>query len=136
MRNPAAVLALAALSCTATTTPQPSPATAVPAETTPVATTTTTSTTTTPAPSAPEVDHEGDSPQSAVAVPKDAPDGGVRFENEWIYGRFGRFRRHGGGTGVLENRRYDIVDVELADGTRHKVYFDITENWNAWQPPQ
>src|SRR6476469_1171524 len=64
-----------------------------------------------PVPAAPALsasdlrDHEGDSPETAVAVPADAPDDGVRFENEWIFGRVGRFRRLSQGTGVLTGRR-------------------------------
>ncbi|HEX8152029.1 MAG TPA: hypothetical protein VF698_02835 [Thermoanaerobaculia bacterium] len=75
------------------------------------------------------VDHEGDSPQTAVSVPENAPDGGVDFENRWIYERYGRFRRSGGGTGVVEGRRYNVVKIELPDGEKKTVYFDITENW-------
>jgi hypothetical protein len=90
-----------------------------------------------PVPSAGDlVDHAGDSPQTAISVPADAPDGGVDFENRWIFERFGRFRRNGGGTGTLEGRRYNIVKIELANGERQTVYFDITENWAKWQPPE
>jgi len=80
------------------------------------------------------VDHEGDSTETAVAVPADAPEGGVPFENDWIYDRVGRFRRWSHGTGVLNGRRYDVIEVETANGDRRKVYFDITENWNNWKP--
>ena len=79
-------------------------------------------------------DHAGDSTDTAVEVPGDAPDGGVTFENEWIFDRFGRFRRRGGGTGVLNGRRYNIVKIELANGDERTVYFDITKNWNNWKP--
>lgn len=82
------------------------------------------------------VDHAGDSTETAVEVPADAPEGGVDFENRWIFNRFGRFRRRGGGTGVLNNRRYDVVKIELPSGDLKQVYFDITENWNRWTPPK
>ena len=75
------------------------------------------------------VDHAGDSPETAIAVPADAPDGGVEFENEWIFDRYGKFRRSGGGTGTLEGRRYNVVKIELPDGGKQTVYFDITELW-------
>ncbi len=75
-------------------------------------------------------DHAGDSTDTAVEVPADAPDGGVQFENEWIFNRFGRFRRRGGGTGVQNGRRFNVVKIELANGAAKTVYFDITENWN------
>lgn len=97
---------------TATATPAPPPTPALPAPTT-----------------GDFVDREGDSPQTAVAVPANAPNGGVDFQNRWIYERYGRFRRNGGGTGVLEERRYNIVKIELPDGSRKTVYFDITEMW-------
>jgi hypothetical protein len=75
------------------------------------------------------IDHSGDSLMTAIAVPADAPDGGVDFQNNWIFDRYGRFRRTGGGTGSSEGRRYNVVKIELASGERKTIYFDITENW-------
>ena len=74
-------------------------------------------------------DHWGDSTTTAVAVPAEAPNGGVTFENEWIFHRFGRFRKKFAGTGSQEGRRYDVVKIELSDGSEKTVYFDITEIW-------
>ncbi len=82
------------------------------------------------------IDHEGDSVETADSVPADAPGEGVKFENDWIYDRVGRFRRLSHGTGMLNGRRYDVIEVETPNGDRHKFYFDITENWNRWKPPQ
>jgi hypothetical protein len=82
------------------------------------------------------VDHAGDSVETAVAVPADAPKDGFDFENEWIYDRIGRFRREAGGTGQLNGRRYDVIDVITPKGDKHKFFFDITEAWNNWKPPQ
>ena len=81
-------------------------------------------------------DHAGDSTETAIEVPQIAEDGGVPFENEWIFNRYGRFRRNGGGTGALNGRRYNVVKIELANGDKKTVYFDITENWKAWTPPK
>jgi hypothetical protein len=75
------------------------------------------------------VDHSGDSLMTAIAVPADAPDAGVDFQNNWIFDRYGRFRRTGGGTGSSEGRRYNVVKIELTNGERKTIYFDITENW-------
>jgi hypothetical protein len=75
------------------------------------------------------VDHWGDSPQTAVSVPADAPEGGADFENNWIFEQYGRFKRNGGGTGTLEGRRYNVVKIELESGEKKAVYFDITELW-------
>lgn len=80
------------------------------------------------------VDHEGDSTDTAVVVPKDAPDE-ARFENDWIFDRIGRFRRVSQGTGTLNGRRYDVIDVETPAGDKRKFYFDMTEHWNNWKPP-
>lgn len=74
-------------------------------------------------------DHWGDSPQTAVPVPADAPDGGADFENHWIFEQYGRFKRGGGGTGTLEGRRYNVVKIELANGEKKTIYFDITDLW-------
>jgi hypothetical protein len=76
------------------------------------------------------VDRSGDSVETAVAVPADAPNGGINFENQWLFDRFGRFRRTFGGTGTANGRRYDVVKIELPNGEKKTVYFDITENWN------
>lgn len=81
------------------------------------------------------VDRLGDSVETAVTVPKDAPNEGIDFENNWIYDRYGRFRRHSWGVGHAGDRRIETVEIELPDGSLHKVYFDVTENWNAWKPP-
>ena len=97
---------------------------------------------TTPPPPPPAVsasaleDHAGDATETAIEVPHDAKNGGVDFENEWIFNRFGRFRRRGGGTGVLTGRRYNVVKIDLPSGEQKTVYFDVTENWNSWTPSQ
>jgi hypothetical protein len=123
MKN-AAVYSIVILSAVSacTTTPPPSAAPQAPAVSA------------APRPASELVDHAGDSTDTAVSVPADAPDGGVTFENNWIYDRIGRFRRLSHGTGVLNGRRYDVIEVENPAGDKHKFFFDITENWNAWKP--
>jgi lipoprotein-anchoring transpeptidase ErfK/SrfK len=82
------------------------------------------------------VDHTGDSPETAVTVPADAPNEGIDFQNNWIYDRYGRFRRAGGGIAHAGEgsalRRYEVVKIELADHTERTIYFDITENEKTW----
>jgi hypothetical protein len=117
-----AVAATAVLGGCATPVPKPVVVTPAPA---PVAT-----------PASALVDHAGDSIETAVEVPADAPDEGIRFQNNWMYDHFGTFRRLGGGTGNAAGRRYDVIDIELKNGEKHKVFFDITENWNRWTPPK
>lgn len=80
-------------------------------------------------------DLAGQSLDTAVEVPADAPNDGFDWENEWIYNRYGRFRRTGGGMGNQGGRKYDQVNIELADHTMRQVFFDITENWKNWKPP-
>jgi hypothetical protein len=87
-------------------------------------------------PAAAMADVAGESIEAAVTVPADAPNGGVDFENNWMFDRFGRFRRDSGGTGMLNDRRYDVLTIELPNGDRKTVYFDITENWKRWSPPR
>jgi hypothetical protein len=79
-------------------------------------------------------DLAGESLEAAVVIPADAPNGGIDFENNWLFERYGRFRRDAGGTGALNGRRYDVVKIELPDGEKKTVYFDITENWAHWSP--
>ena len=82
------------------------------------------------------VDHTGDSPETAVVVPTDAPNEGIDFQNNWIFDRYGRFRRAGGGIAHAGEgsalRRYEVVKIELADHSERTVYFDITENEKTW----
>jgi hypothetical protein len=82
------------------------------------------------------VDHTGDSPETAVVVPADAPNEGIDFQNNWIFDRYGRFRRAGGGIAHAgegsATRRYEVVKIELADHSLRTVYFDITENEKTW----
>jgi hypothetical protein len=82
------------------------------------------------------VDHTGDSPETAVTVPTDAPNEGIDFQNNWIFDRYGRFRRQGGGIAHAGDgsalRRYEVVKIELADHSERTVYFDITENEKTW----
>jgi hypothetical protein len=82
------------------------------------------------------VDHTGDSPETAVMVPANAPNEGIDFQNNWIFDRYGRFRRAGGGIAHAGEgsalRRYEVVKIELADHSERTVYFDITENEKTW----
>jgi len=117
MRRSLLAAALVAAACSSA--PTPKPAAAVPAA----------------VPVAALADRAGDSTETAVSVPADAPNEGVDFENRWIYERFCRFRRHEYGMGHAGDRRYDVITVELPDGSLHKVFFDITEMWNNWKPP-
>jgi hypothetical protein len=82
------------------------------------------------------IDHSGDSPETAVTVPSDAGNEGIDFQNNWIFDRYGRFRRVGGGIAHagegLATRRYEVVKIELADHSERTVYFDITENEKTW----
>lgn len=128
MRRSILLLAvLSAAACTSTTKPADTPRAAVqpaPPPAPPAAAT-----------AAPDLtDHLGDSVVTAVEVPKDAPNEGIDFENQWIYGRFGRFRREKWAIANHDGREYKVVTVELADHTRRTVYFDVTNSWKAWTP--
>jgi hypothetical protein len=106
--------------------PQPAPVAVAPVVTPPPAATS----------AAALVDHTGDSPETAVVVPTDAPNEGIDFQNNWIFDRYGRFRRAGGGIAHAGEgsavRRYEVVKVELADHSERTIYFDITENEKTW----
>ena len=87
-------------------------------------------------PAAALADRAGDSVETAVAVPVDAPNEGIDFENKWIYGRYGRFRRQSWGIGHAGDRQIKTITVELPDGSLHKVFFDVTEIWKKTMPPK
>jgi hypothetical protein len=76
-------------------------------------------------------DHYGDSTETAVPVPPVDGDE-VKFENEWIYDRFGRFRRLKFAVAHQNDRHYDVITIELPDHSEHTVYFDITDLWAKW----
>ncbi len=124
-----ATIAAAAAACA--TTPAPAPvsapasAAAAPAAVPPAA-----------VPAAALADHEGDSPETAVTVPANAPNEGIDFQNNWIFDHFGRFRRLRGGIAHAGEgsamRRYEVVTFEVPDHSEHTVYFDITENEKTW----
>ena len=82
------------------------------------------------------VDHSGDSVETAVAVPKDAPNEGIDWVNNWIYDHYGRFRRTSWALANQQGRHYKVVKFELPDHSEHTAYFDITEIWESWKPPQ
>lgn len=90
----------------------------------------------TPSPTPPPVsaatlqDHYGDSPETAVTVPVEGDE--VKFENEWMYDRFGRFRRLKFAVAHKGDRHYDEITIELPDHSQHVVYFDITDLWAKW----
>src|SRR4051794_7322759 len=71
-----ATIAAAAVACKTTPTPPVGapPAPVVPVVSAPVATS-----------AAALADHEGDSPETAVTVPANAPNEGIDFQNNWIY---------------------------------------------------
>ena len=122
------IIAAAAAACSTTPTPTTRTAPMTPKET----------------PAAALADHEGDSPETAVSVPANAPNEGIDFQNNWIFDRYGRFRRVKGGIAHagegLATRRYEVVTFEVPDHSEHTVYFDITENEKNWTrapaPPQ
>ncbi len=119
------VLLIAAAAAACASKPQTAPSPAAPVAAPPAAVT-----------AAALVDHTGDSAETAVTVPADAPNEGIDFQNNWIYDRYGRFRRQGGGIAHAGEgsalRRYEVVKIELADHSERTIYFDITENEKTW----
>ena len=71
---------------------------------------------------------------TAVAVPGDAPNDGLDFSYNWIFDRYGKFRKKSGAVGNSQGRRYEVLTVEFPDGAVRVLYFDITEAWNNWKP--
>jgi hypothetical protein len=122
------MIATAAAACSSTLPPAAAPPPAArPAPVTPKET-----------PAAALADHEGDSPETAVPVPAESPNEGIDFQNNWIFDRYGRFRRVKGGIAHAgegsATRRYEVVTFEVPDHSEHTVYFDITENEKTWTP--
>jgi hypothetical protein len=120
------VLVIAAATAACVSKPQAAPPPAAPVSAPPAAVS-----------AAALVDHTGDSPETAVTVPADAPNEGIDFQNNWIFDRYGRFRRQGGGIAHAGEgsalRRYEVVKIELVDHSERTIYFDITENEKTWE---
>jgi hypothetical protein len=75
--------------------------------------------------SAPVVE-EGASFDAAVLVEAGDEKSGVARENEWIFRHYGRFRKKTVALASLQERRFDVITVELSDHTEKTLYFDIT----------
>ena len=56
----------------------------------------------------------------------DSEQAGVLRENEWIFARYGKFRKTGVGLATVEPRKFDVIRVELADHSEKEIFFDIT----------
>ena len=83
-----------------------------------------------PVPAAALQDRYGDSTETSVPVPIAGDE--VQFENEWMFDRFGRFRRLKFAVAHQGDRHYDVITIELPDHSEHTVYFDITDLWAKW----
>ena len=83
-----------------------------------------------PVPAAALQDRYGDSVETAVPVPTQGDE--VKFENEWMFDRFGRFRRLKFAVAHAGDRHYDVITIELPDHSEHTVFFDISDLWAAW----
>jgi len=77
---------------------------------------------------------EAESLEAAVLVPADNEEDGIAYENDWIWGHYGRFRRRSGGLASQAGRRYDVITVELSDHTLKTLYFDITDFFGREKP--
>ena len=64
--------------------------------------------------------------ENAVVVMADTEEEGVRRENEWIFGRYGKFRKTGVGLATVAQKKIDVIRVELADHSEKEIFFDIT----------
>jgi hypothetical protein len=69
---------------------------------------------------------DGSSLEQAVVVMADTEPSGVLRENEWIFARYGKFRKTGVGLATVEQRKFDVIRVELADHSEKEIFFDIT----------
>ncbi|HEY4643035.1 MAG TPA: hypothetical protein VII75_16970 [Thermoanaerobaculia bacterium] len=114
MTRSLAVLLLLGIACTSAPPPPPAAPPAAPA----------------PVAASALQDRYGDSTETAVPVPAQGDE--VDFENNWLYDRFGRFRRLKFAVAHQNDRHYDIITIELPDHAQHTVYFDITDLWAAW----
>ena len=69
---------------------------------------------------------DGSSVEDAVAVMANSEDEGVDRENQWIFARYGEFKKTGVGLATVGPRKYDVIRVELADHSEKEIFFDIT----------
>jgi hypothetical protein len=69
---------------------------------------------------------DGSSVEQAVVVMADSEQSGVSRENEWIFAHYGKFRKTGVGLATVQQRKLDVIRVELADHSEKEIFFDIT----------
>lgn len=79
-----------------------------------------------PAAAVPAVE-EGATVEAAVLVEATTESAGVEWENDWIWRRYGKFRKKKVQLAGRDGRRFDVVTVELADHSEKILYFDITD---------
>jgi hypothetical protein len=79
-----------------------------------------------PPAAAPAPVEEGASFDAAVIVEAGDEKSGVARENEWIFRHYGRFRKKTVALASFQERRFDVITVELSDHTEKILYFDIT----------
>lgn len=77
-------------------------------------------------------DNIGDSLENAVVIHGASNSGeGIIAENQYLSEKFGQrgldWNKKGQSLIDKEDKYYDIIDIELKDGTNKTVYFDITE---------
>ncbi len=85
-------------------------------------------------PTTPYSGGDGSTIEQAVVITAHNEDEGIHLENEWIFNKFGRFRRLSYGVATNGARRYDVINFELPDGSHHAVIFDITSFFGKLMP--
>lgn len=65
-------------------------------------------------------DKDGSSFEKAIVVPS------VAAEYAWLREHYPGYKRKGQSLTFKDKKPYDILTVELADGTERKFYFDIS----------
>lgn len=69
---------------------------------------------------------DGTSLANAVVIKAGSDAEGVHLENEWIFHKYGRFRKPFAGMVAQNGHHFDVITAEFPDGTRRTIYFDIT----------
>jgi isopentenyldiphosphate isomerase len=70
---------------------------------------------------------DGLSYETAIVINKKNESEGVDAEYKWIKAHYSNYQIKGQALNTFEKRAHDVITIELADGKKVELYFDISK---------